>query len=192
MKWIVLAIAVVAVPYTFLTLYYRRPGKAFQPYADMKDRANTMRLLSAKFQRITLHAQRPADSATAAMIAPISPAPGGLPEPLRASLVDEPFLPAEILSVSATPNATTADPYVIQLGCSLPDDRRQLAGAHLYLRESEIYLVPHFETIGGELLARTRQNVVSLIVPPGALKPGSYRVTAVGQRASKSWTLQVH
>jgi hypothetical protein len=47
MKWIVVAIVAVIVPYTFLTLRYRRPGKAFEPYADMKDRANTMRLLSA-------------------------------------------------------------------------------------------------------------------------------------------------
>ena len=29
-------------------------------------------------------------------------------------------------------------------------------------------------------------------VPAGALKPGSYQVTVLGQRGSKAWTVQVH
>src|SRR5215213_7515076 len=87
MKWIVLAIVVVIVPYTYLTLRYRRPEKAFQPYADLKDRANTRRLLSSGFQRITLHAQRPADPVRSVFNATITPGAGGLPDVLRSSLI---------------------------------------------------------------------------------------------------------
>ena len=192
MKWIVLAIVVVIVPYTYLTLRYRKPEKAFQPYADLKDRANTIRLLSAGFQRINLAAQRPADPVSALIAAPVSSAAGGLPLGLRSSLVDEPLLPAEILSVAAAPNATAAEPYSIQFSCALPDDRQQLGGAHLYLRSGEIFLVPHFERLDGGLLTRSRKNVVLLTVPAGALKPGSYLATILGQRASKAWTVQVH
>src|ERR1041385_8351505 len=97
MKWIVVAITVVIVPYTFITLHYRRPDKAFEPYADMKDRANTMRLLSAGFQRVSLAAARPADPVRGAA-ATVQPAPGGIPAALKTTLVDQPLLPAEILS----------------------------------------------------------------------------------------------
>lgn len=192
MKWIVIAILLVIVPYTFLTLRYRKPEKAFEPYSDMKDRANTLRLLSAGFQRITLVAQRPADPTNTIITASVSSAAGGLPESLRSSLVDQPRLPDEILSVAAAPNTTVALPYSIQFSCSLPDDKQQLGGAHLYLRNEEIFLVPNFEHIGGELLTRSRKNIVVLTVPANALKPGNYRVTILGQRSSKSWTLQVH
>jgi hypothetical protein len=192
MKWIVLAIVVVIVPYTYLTLHYRRPGKAFQPYADLKDRVNTRRLLSSGFQRITLVAQRPADPSRSLLNAPIVPSAGGLPESLRSSLVDEPKLPAEILTVSAAANATTGAPYVVQFSCSLLDNRQQLAGASLYVRNDEIFLVPAFERLGGDLTARSRENVVLLTVPPGALKTGGYRATILGERTSKTWTVQVH
>jgi hypothetical protein len=192
MKWIVVAIIAVIVPYTFLTLYFRRPEKAFQPYADLKDRVNTRRLLSSGFQRITLNAQRPSDPARAALSAPIVASAGGVPEVLRSTLVDQPLLPGEILSVSAAATASASEPYPVQFSCSLPDDRRQLAGASLYLRNEEIFLVPTFERLGGDLIARSRENVVVLTVPAGALKPGTYHATVLGERASKAWTVQVH
>jgi hypothetical protein len=192
MKWIVIAILLVIVPYTFLALRYRKPEKAFEPYSDMKDRANTIRLLSAGFQRITLVAQRPADPTNTIIAAPVSAATGGLPESLRSSLVDQPRLPDEILSVAAAPGTTVDHPYSIQFSCTLPDDKKQLGGAHLYLRNEEIFFVPNFEHITGELLTRSRKNIVVLTVPANALKPGSYRATILGQRSSKSWALQVH
>ena len=192
MKWIVLAIVGVIVPYTYLTLHYRRPGKAFQPYADLKDRVNTRQLLSGGFQRITLNAQRPADAKRPMLSAPMTSGAGGLPAVLRSSLVDEPKLPAEIQYVAAAPSATTTDPYLVQFSCTLPDTRHQLAGASLYLRNQEIFLVPNFERVGGDLVARTRESVVLLTVPAGALKPGTYHATILGERASTAWTLQVH
>ncbi|MEO7413633.1 MAG: hypothetical protein ABIZ81_09765 [Opitutaceae bacterium] len=192
MKWIVLAIVVVIVPYTYLTLHYRRPGKAFQPYADLKDRVNTRQLLSGGFQRITLGAQRPADPKPSLLSASITQGAGGLPAVLRSSLADEPKLPAEILSVSAPSAVATGEPYLVQFSCTLPDTRHQLAGASLYLRNQEIFLVPNFEPTGADLVARTRESVVQLTVPAGALKPGSYHAAILGERASKSWTLQVH
>ena len=56
-----LAILAVVVPYTWLTLAYRKPGPAFQPYEDLRRQANVKRLLAAGYQRISLTAQRPAD-----------------------------------------------------------------------------------------------------------------------------------
>lgn len=191
MKWIVLAIVVVLVPYTFLTLRYRKPGPAFRPYQDMQDRANVMRLLAAGYQRITLAAQRPADPRGAASAATITAAAGGLPSGLRSTLVQPPLLPTEILSVSAAPAASAKEAYPIQFICNLPDNKQQLAGAELYLRGSEIVITPDFERLTGGLQSRSRENVILLTVPAGSLKPGRYQVTIVGQHASRGWTLQV-
>jgi len=191
MKWIVFAIIVFIVPMTYLTLRYRKPAKAFEPYHDLKDRANTTRLLSAGYQRIALVAQRPADPARPAAAVAVPATPGGLPAELAATLLEKPLLPAEITSATAAPLASALLPYPIQLTCTVPDDKQQLAGAQLYLRGEEIFLVPDFERLGGGLLARSRESVVLLTVPAGALKAGRYQTTLVGQRVSRTWTLEV-
>ena len=192
MKWVVLAIILVIVPYTFLTLHYRRPGKAFEPYHDMKDRANTMRLLSAGFQRVSLDAERPADPPRGLSPAATLPARGGLPDALDTTLVDKPLLPVDIATVSAAGTASAAFSYPIAFTCTLPDNQEQFAGAALYARGEQIYVVPALEKLAGGLMTRTRENLIRLTVPAGALKPGTYRVTLLGSRLSKAWDLQVH
>lgn len=192
MKWIVVAILVGIGAYTFLTLRYRKADRAFQPYADLKDRANTKRLLSAGYQRIVLNAELPADPLAGGATAPIAVAGAGLPPTLRDTLVDIPKLPAEITSVAAAPEANALMAYPIGFRCTLPDNKQQLAGVELYVREDEIVITPDFDRLAGGLLARTRESLVRVTVPGGSLKPGRYRVTLVGARASKAWTLQVH
>jgi hypothetical protein len=191
LKWIAVAILLIIVPYTFLTLRYRKPGPAFQPYEDMKNRANVARLLSAGYQRIPLPAQRPADRTGTRGGAAVSSAAGGLPDDLRTTLVEPLLLPAEILSVTAAATASTLTPYAIELTCTLPNDQQQLSGAELYVRESSLVLAPTFERVAGDLLTRSRQAVVLVTVPPGALKPGHYRVTLVAERGSRVWPLEV-
>ena len=191
MKWVVVAIIAVIVPYTFLTLYYRKPGKAFEPYHDMQDRANTLRLLSAGFQRVSLAAARPADPIHGATV-PTTSAPGGVPDALRATLVITPLLPAEILSVSAAPSTPANASYAIPFTCTVPDNKEQLGGAELYLKGDEVWITPNFERLTGGLIARSRENLILLTVPPATLKPGHYRVTSPLNPASRTWTLQVH
>ncbi len=191
MKWIAVAIILFAVPYTILTLRYRKPGPAFQPYEDMKSRANVMRLLEAGYQRISLAAQRPADGARATGGAAVTMTAGGLPSELRSTLVETPLLPTEILSVAAAPTANPLLPYQIHFTCTLPTDNQQLGGADLYVREQQMVIVPTFERVGGDLQSRSRQTVVLLTVAPGALKAGNYTVTLLGERSSGRWPLEV-
>jgi len=179
------------VPYTFLTLHYRKPGPAYRPYEDMKNRANTGRLLSAGYQRITLPAERPADPRTAGAATAVSPAAGGLPSELHSTLVEQPLLPADILNVTAASATSARAAYPIQFTCTAPDNKQQLAGAELYLRGNEIVVTPDFELLTGGLLTRTRENLVLVTVPPGTLKPGNYRVTLAGKNSSRTWTLRV-
>lgn len=191
MKWIVVAIILVIVPYTFLTLRYRKPGPAFQPYEDMKNRANVTRLLSAGYVRLPLPAQRPADRTHTPGGAEIVPTAGGLPAELRTTLVEPLQLPADYLTVRAAPAVSALLPYAIELTCTLPSDQQQLGGADLYVRGQSVVIAPTFERVDGDLLTRTRNAVVLLTVPPGTLKPGHYTVTLPGERASRTWPLEV-
>jgi hypothetical protein len=192
MKWIVLAIVLVLVPYTYLTLHYRKPEPAFRPYQDMQDRANTIRLLSAGYQRITVEAQRSALASANPLTVSTTAAPAGLPAELRATLLVTPLLPTEILAVAAAPLASTDAPYPIQFTCTLPDEKHQLADAELYVRGGEIFVTPNFEHLAGALAVRSRETIVQLSVPAGVLKRGHYQVTIAGEHASRTWMLQVN
>jgi len=61
MKWVVLTIVLGLAAYTYLTLHFRKPGPAFQPYQDAVNRTTVSRLLSSGYQRIALAVERPAD-----------------------------------------------------------------------------------------------------------------------------------
>jgi hypothetical protein len=189
MRWVVLAIVVFIPLYTFLTLHYRRKDPAFVPYQDMRDRADVIRLLNAGYQRVTVDASRPAESIGPGD--PASPAPGGLPPELAKTLIESPLLPQSIDSVSADRTAASAIDYQIGLTYTLPDNKRQLSGAHLYERAGVLVIVADFERLGGELLARTREGTALITIPPGSMRPGTYRVTVVGERESRSWDLRV-
>jgi hypothetical protein len=189
MKWVVLAIVVFIPVYTFLTLHYRRKDPAFVPYQDMRDRADVIRLLNAGYQRVTVDATRPAES-----IGPVDstrPAPGGLPPELAKTLIESPLLPETIDSVSAERTAASAIDYQIGLTYTLADNKRQLSGAHLYEHGADLVIIADFERLGGQLLARTREGTALITIPPGSIKPGTYRVTLVGERESRSWDLRV-
>lgn len=192
MKWVVLAIVAGLALYTVLSLEYRKPGHVYEPYHDMKARANVLRLLSAGYRRVAVDATRPADAARVPATAAVFPAPAGLPEELNQPLIDKPILPLDYTRVAAADSIAARDAYVIELACALPDHKEQLSGAYLYVRDGDLILAPEFERLRGELLARTDDTTALLTIPPGTLKPGRYHVLLAGQRASRAWSLQVH
>src|ERR1700677_4383418 len=155
MRWIVVSILVFIPLYTYLTLHFRRPGPAFNPYQDLRDRTDVVRLLKAGYHRVAVDASRPAESLPGYPLQ-TAPAAGGLPQELKSTLVETPLLPLEIVSVSAAPFASSAIDYPIGVAYRLADNKRQLSGAHLYEREGEVVIVADFERLGGDLLARDR------------------------------------
>ena len=189
MKWIVLVILVFIAGYTYLTLHFRKTGPEYRPYEDMRNRANTLRLLQAGFQRIQLTAERPAE--------PLGrqnttfPAPGGIPEPLRTTIVATPLLPSDILAAYGAGTANAGEPYQIEFRCTVPDDKQQLSGAEMYVKGDQIVVTPDFELLTQGLLTRSRDTLVLLTVPAGALKPGHYQITLVGAQTSRAWTLEL-
>ncbi|MEN9661257.1 MAG: hypothetical protein RL324_206 [Verrucomicrobiota bacterium] len=196
MKWIVLSIVLFVAGYTFVTLHYRKSDKSFEPYQDLKDKANTGRLLSAGFQRLALGFSRPTDpgrtGAAGSGAAAIATGPGGLPADLTQALIDQPLLPLSIDSVTAAASASAAEPYLIQFTATLADMKQQPAGGLLYRREKELIVIPTSEKLTGTLLARDAAATVLLTLPAGSLPAGQYRVTVAGSRTARTWTLQVH
>jgi hypothetical protein len=192
MKWVLLAIVLVILPYTYLRWHFRKPGRAFEPYHDTKEHANTMRLLSAGFQRVVVPLDRPADAvANPQPRVNASAAIGGLPASLASTLVDSPPLPVEISAINAAAETNTLLPYAIEFTCTLPDNHQQPGGAQIFIRGEEIVAVPDLERLSGGLLARVRDNQVRINIPAGVLKPGRYHVTLVGSRTSRAWDLTV-
>lgn len=191
LKWIVLAIVVVIVPYTFITLRYRKAGPAFEPYEDLKARANASRLLHAGYRRIPIVSTRPADGIRAAGGASPTSSAGGLPAELRTTLVEPPQLPSEIASIIAAPTAIATEPYAIQATCTLPNDRYQLSGADIFVRGETVVIAPTFDHLSGEMSVRSRQSIVLLTIPAETLKPGKYVLTLAAERASHTWPLEV-
>ncbi|TAG32387.1 MAG: hypothetical protein EAZ36_02480, partial [Verrucomicrobia bacterium] len=127
MRWIVLTILVVTVPYTYVNLKYRKPEKAFEPYADMKAQANVVRLLDAGYQRVKLRANRPFPELTpreitrglAAMTERVG---GGLPSELATTLVDAPRLPAAYRDLIAPGELSTLLPARVQFTALLESE----------------------------------------------------------------------
>lgn len=98
---------------------------------------------------------------------------------------------SEIGNVAAPGSGAASTPYSFRFSCTLPDEKHQLAGAELYAKGDQILIAPVFERLSGNLAARTKDNVILVTVPAGALKPGQYQVTLAAQRMSRSWSLQL-
>lgn len=195
MKWVVLAIFACLIPYTWITVKYRKDAPAYQPYEDSKQRANVLRLLEAGYQRINATAERPADPQKIALVinapATMTAAPAGVTEGLASTLVETPQLPLSFKTVSASRENSALLPYPILFTCTLGDQKHQLGGAQVFVRSQSVVIVPQFESLDGELTARSKESPVVITLPGGALKPGSYTLHLAGSQQSQQWTLNV-
>ncbi len=195
MKWVALAIIACVIPYTWITVKYRKDAPAYQPYEDSKERANVMRLLEAGYQRIRVSAERPADpqQAIQRMTAPVtaSPAPGGIPQILADTLVETPTLPLTFSSVSAPGETDPLLPYPIAFASKLEDGKQQVGGAHVFLRDESLVIIPQLERLDNNLSARAKENPVVITIPGGLLKTGRYTVLLAGSEQSQQWIVEV-
>ena len=196
MKWIALALIPLLVGYTFVTLHYRKPNRAYEPYNDLKTRGQTHNLLTAGYQRIPLTAELPANSAAdpAVKLTKLNAtaAAGGLPATLKDSLFDQPALPAGYGAAYGSPEISSLLGTTLAFECDTGDLAHQLAGAYLYVQDDQIVIAPELETLTGELTARRTQAHIRIVIPGGALKPGRYTVLLAGRDSSLTWPLVVN
>lgn len=191
LKWIIAAIVVCVLPYTYLNLKYRKLGPAHQPYADNKARAVVLRLLDAGFQRLDAEVSRPMDPrafSLAGPAAPLTPLPGGLPPILSEILIDKPLVPVAVTTVLAPAIATAGAPYTLQFSCTQPDHAEHFATATVYRRGEHLTFVPAYDALDGGLQSRFLESTVQLTLPTASLNPGEYHATLVGARTSQRWT----
>ena len=195
MKWVVLTIVLGLAAYTYLTLHFRKPGPAFQPYQDAVNRTAVSRLLSSGYQRIALAVERPADPQRTSVIlsgyASATTASSGLPPELDHALVGKPLLAEIITSVTAGAEVNAAQSYRIQFSATLADHKHVISEAHLFRKDDSLVILPVFEQIEGGLQARWLETTVLLTVPAGALPPGRYTATLIGTHGSRTWPLLV-
>lgn len=196
MKWVVLSIVLFIAGYTIVMFLYRKPGPAYRPYQDATNRATVSRLLAAGFQRGSLAAERPADPSTSKILegrspAAISAAPGGLDPDLEFALAEKPMLAEAIRQVTAAGASYYSAPYRVLFTASLKDHKRVISGGQFFKKEDQLFLLPEFEPIRGELLARTKETTAVLTIPAGTLKPGVYQTTLVAEKGSRCWRLTV-
>ena len=135
--------------------------------------------------------ERPAEPLPAARLAPLPAevlnALGGLPAELDGALVSKPALPDSINSVEAPRAAGSATTYTLQFTCAQSDYSTQIRDAYLYRKERQLFLLPDFERIPGQLLARSKESTVLVSFPVQSLPPGRYNITLCGGRRSRSW-----
>ena len=195
MRWIVLAILLVIVPYTYVNLKFRKPNKAFEPYADMKSQANVGRLLDAGFRRVTLpvgdNASAFVTAQAAVPAAALAPAPAGLPVELGEVLVEVPRLPLAYRDVSAPATHTAAVPLRLSFALE-PDPAAEglrIGTVELYLRDNSAVLVPVFAPASAA--APATPAVLACEIPAGLLAPGAHVFTLAGARDSVRWSVLV-
>ncbi len=192
MKWIVLGIVACIVPYTWLTLAYRKDGPAHQPYQDNKDRAQVLRLLDSGFYRIELSlAILGASAPPLPAAAETEKLPGGLPPLLRDVLIDPPPIPAQIPFVVAPSSLLAGAPYAFSFACAQPDNDEHAVTATLYRRGSELVVLVGYDATPGSLQTRKLEAFAHVEMPSHTLEPGLYQMTLLGARESRRWKIEV-
>ncbi len=193
MRWVVLAIVVFIIAYTYLRLHYAKRGRPFEPYHDMGEEVTVDRLLKLGFQQIPVTLRRLAAPEPAGRFAP--PAPirtefGGFPPELGRALIFKPILPERIDSVAAARVASGAE-YPIQFVCTESDLASEIHDVALYRRGDQLFLLPNFQPVPGELQARSAENTILAAVPLSRLPSGHYALTLCGRSNSKHWEFTV-
>lgn len=193
MRWVVAAILVFIIAYTWINLLYRKPGRAFEPAHDLAERAAARRLLKLGYRRIPVSLEFPASApeAFAAGSAFVADAAGGPGAELKGALAELPALPAHITAAAAPREVAAGADYRLYFRCAQSGLNMQISDAVLYHKGGRLSLLPDFEVIPGELLVRSNESGVLASFPVKGLAPGRYTLTVAGAIASKRWEFTV-
>jgi hypothetical protein len=195
LRWVVIAIAVFIVAYTFLRIRFGKPGRGFEPYHDLGEQAGPRHLVALGYERIPVDLERLPEILPATYFAPavgdVERASGGLPAELDAAMAAKPALPADITGVTAPREIAAPGIYAVQFTCAQPDYRTQPDDTLLFRRDHRLFLLPDFRKPGGQLMARWRESVVVARFSTKGMEPGRYTVTVCGRSGSKTWQFTV-
>jgi hypothetical protein len=193
MKWVVAAIGAFVVLYTVVTLAFRKPGRAFEPHEDLKQRTTFARLQAAGWRRIPVSIYRPAEPAPriAGPPATVTARNASLPAELAAAFGEASRLPVAIRGLSAPVEATRGDDYSAFFQCDFGGITALLGDVSLYRKGSVLVLIPTTEPLPGRLNARSTEGVYGLSFPTQSLAPGRYTALLMAQGTTARWEFQV-
>jgi hypothetical protein len=191
MRWIIISMILFVLPYTYLTLHYRKPGYSYQPYQDAKEKTV---LAHNGYTRISLPSAQPASGMllpVQGIPASITPSLEGLTPELNKALGNAVTIPEGIDSVAAPAVFEHGKTYPFSYGCSITDSHHALAGARLYVKDKNVYFITDFEALVGGLSTRDTHTVIAIELPTASLEPGAYTFTVVGKKHSRRWPVLV-
>jgi len=120
----------------------------------------------------------------------------GAPMPIVAMLRDKTLdpwhLPIEVTASMAPAEWSAGQPYTAYLKLDLDTDRMQIGGFTVFRKGSHLILVPRWERVPGDLIARTRTAAGRLLFAAGDVPAGEYTVTVVAIKSCATWRLTVH
>jgi hypothetical protein len=191
MKWVALVIVVGIALYTWITLEFRKPERPNEPWIDQRGRAELAVLEKAGWSKsevpfeavVEFPASRGNVSLGQAM--PIV-------DLLRQTTLDPWHLPIEVTASMAPAEWSDGQPYTAYLKLELDTDRRQIGGFTVFRKGAHLILVPRWERVPGDLLARSRIASGRLLFSPDDVPPGEYTVTVVAIKSCATWRLSVH
>ncbi len=192
MKWIVVAIIVFMAGYTWIEIRYRKPGRSYRPYQDAQDRATTVRLLDAGWQKITVEIRRPAETASVASTAVTHRDYLGVGPDLDSKFAEKPALLASIDKVVAPTSVLQGSYYSLYFTASLSDLKNQVGYLTLYRKDNELVLIPTIEPLPGkELMSRWPDANYWVGFPTNALPLGNYEMRIVAKGPASVWNFTV-
>ena len=190
MKWIVVVVLTGIAVYTWLTLAFRKPGPPNEPWTDQRARAEKAMLAGAGWSTLDVPfepvVELPESRGNVRLAAPMP-----IVSLLRDQTLDPWHLPIEVSGSMAPAEWAAGRPYTAYLKLDLDTDRMQIGGFTTFRKGSHLILVPRWERVPGDLVARTRTAQGRLLFNPGDVPPGSYTVTVVAIKACAQWPLEV-
>ncbi len=191
MKWVILAIALFIIGYTFINLRYRKPGKGHEPAAEMRHRVTAARLKEAGWEKLSVDTRRPAEKITGDD-APITRGMLGLGLDFNTTLVEKPGLLRSIDQVSAPDHVEPGADYTATFTGSISDLTCQLGDIELYRRGNELVLLPVIEHLPGkQLYSRWNDASYCVTFSTKTLPAGTYQVSLFAQGPAAKWSFRI-
>lgn len=197
MRWVVVTIVVFLVPYTYLNIKYRKPGPAFEPYADFTARAEAQRLAEAGYARLAVTIERPfpvpeAETFLGGRAAEVAPSAGGMPADLATLLSSPPPIVASAYKLLAPAELGAGQALRLCVALRHDDPGARPVGAEVYVHPVDgLLVVPLVESVPEGLQVRRAEETVVFALPAGVLPVGSHRVRFITRESSLGWTLLV-
>jgi hypothetical protein len=191
MKWVALVTVLGIAVYTWLTLEFRKPGKPAEPWTDNRARAEIAVLAEAGWTKSEVSFEAVVEFPTSRGNVSLG-APMPVVSLLRDATLDPWHLPIEVTASMAPAEWSAGQPYTAYLKLDLDTDRMQIGGFTVFRKNTHLILVPRWERVPGDLIARSRTASGRLLFAAGDVPPGEYTVTVVAIKSCATWRLTVH